>query len=119
MLPSPFNISFTDEAEGDAFVSRVEAQLDSGVIPPELAKSLSARPWTVAEALRSYERQTSIPSSEFKLLGVLQLRLGATPLRKIDYAWTEDRIARSLKLDLNLAPSIIRHHVGALARCLD
>lgn len=39
-------------------------------------------------------------------------------LRKVTYEWASDWVTTMKRVD-NLAPSTIRHHVGALARCLD
>lgn len=48
----------------------------------------------------------------------MNTRLGETPLPKVNYSWAEQWVT-SMKHENVLAPSTIRHHVGALARCFD
>ena len=37
LLPKPVHLTFSDEAEGDAYVARLEQLLDHGVVPAELS----------------------------------------------------------------------------------
>lgn len=39
LLPQPFCLGFVSEAEGDEYVRRLEALLDRGVVPEELAST--------------------------------------------------------------------------------
>lgn len=117
LLPRPIYLSFDSEEEGDDYVGRLEALLDRGVVPEEfLQRQHELR--TVQDALRAYMRDIHIPRSDQSLLGVLMERKGKEPLGKVDYPWCEAWIAE-MKRQYQLAPSTIRHHVGALARCFD
>ncbi|MBU0593327.1 MAG: site-specific integrase [Gammaproteobacteria bacterium] len=117
ILPKPVSFTFSDEAEGDAYAARVEAMLDHGIIPPEFEDN-QAEVKTLADTVREYHKAVSVPYTDGALLGVVLDRYGKTPLTKITYTWTEAWVA-SMKRELNLAPSTIRHYVGATARCLD
>jgi hypothetical protein len=42
LLPQPVYLSFTSEGEGDEYVRRLEAILDRGIVPEELASTKAA-----------------------------------------------------------------------------
>lgn len=117
VLPRPISLTFGDEKEGDAYVARVEAMLDRGIVPPEFEEKGKA-PKTLADVIRAYHRAVHVPDTDGRLLGMVLERYGATKLTAISYAWTEAWIA-GMKRERNLSPSTIRHYVGSTARCLD
>lgn len=117
VLPRPISLTFSSEAEGDAYVARVEAMLDRGIVPPEFEEKGQA-PKTLADAIRAYHKAVHVPATDGALLGVVLERYGAEKLTAISYAWTEAWVA-GMKREHNLAPSTIRHYVGATARALD
>lgn len=108
--------TFEDESDGDLYVQKLEAMLAAGKVPIEFAKKTGAI-ITIADAIDSYLDRNTIPDNDQSLLKVIKSRIGKLRVAKLNYEWAEQYVA-DMKLD-NLAPSTIRHHVGALARCLD
>ena len=118
VLPKPLSLTFDTEDEGDAYVARLEQLLDAGILPEELAVRRSEI-ITIDDAMRAYMKTVSLPASDASLLNsLIGNRWKAELLTKVDYQWAESWI-RSMKRKDNLAPSTIRHYVGALARCFD
>ncbi|VVE28717.1 integrase [Pandoraea pneumonica] len=115
LLPKPIYLRFESEAEGDEYVRRLEALLDAGVVPEEFAPTAAGK-LTLAELNRAYQVALHVPDEDRALLNVIHARLGKTPLLTLDYKWVE-RWVSDMKREQNLAPSTIRHYVGALSRC--
>jgi len=91
--------------------------LDRGIVPEELANTKAA-----AKDLRQvteYRSVQHVSVDDNKLLPVVLARLpiGIT-LPELTFTWATAWVS-SMKRDQNLAPSTIRHHVGALSRALD
>lgn len=117
ILDRPIYLTFATEAEGDAYVARLERLLDSGVVPEEFrARGEGLR--SVSDLMGAYQRAVAVPGEDRRLLRVLDDRIGGERLVTLDYAWAEAWVA-GMKRTRNLAPGTIRHYVGALARCLD
>jgi integrase len=117
LLPRPIHLSFSDEGEGDSYIDRLEALLDRGIVPDEFLRRQHELQ-TVRQAILAYIRAQALPDSEERILGILLERCGTIKLSSIDYAWCENWIGDMKRLQ-HLAPSTIRHYVGALARCFD
>ena len=117
VLPKPVYLRFKDLSEGEAYVARLEQLLAAGVVPPEFSKSPNT-PSTINQALDVYLVQVSVPNSDERILITLSKKIGKTALSQCDYAWIE-RFVKSAKQVDRLAPSTIRHQVGALARMFD
>ncbi|QXQ03956.1 hypothetical protein KX724_07650 [Stenotrophomonas indicatrix] len=117
LLPQPVYLSFTSEAEGDEYVRRLEALLDCGVVPEELANTKAA-----AKDLRSqvteYRSAQHISVDDAQLPVLLsRLPIGIT-LPQLTFTWATEWVT-TMRREQNLAPSTIRHYVGALSRALD
>lgn len=117
LLDKPIYLTFDDEVEGDAYVAKLEALLDRGIVPHELNKN-SDNYTLLAELIKDYMVKVSVPDTDKAILNVLYARIGTTRIASINYAWVEQWIT-SMKVELNLKPGTIRHHVGALGRCFD
>ncbi|CAG4906404.1 site-specific integrase [Paraburkholderia saeva] len=117
ILPKPLSLTFDTEAEGDVYVRRLEQMLDAGILPEDLVERRSDL-ITVDDAIRSYMTKVSLPSSDASLLNALVGRWRSHPLTGVDYQWAEGWVKTMKRKDI-LAPSTIRHYVGALARCFD
>ena len=117
MLPKPIYLSFDDEAEGDAYVAKLETLLDAGVVPQEFIER-QADAFLVGELIRDYLAEVAIGESDIPLLHRLYDRIGTQTLNKINYPWVEGWVTGLKRVD-QLSPITIRHYVGALARCLD
>lgn len=118
LLPKPLYYTFDNEDEGDAFVARLEALLDKGIVPKELFEKSGSDTGTVGSLIRDYVRAMSVPESDQLLLNVSSKRIGDVPLTKMTYEWIEGWI-RTMKIERNLSVDTIKHHVGALGRCFD
>ncbi len=118
LLPKPLYYTFDDEAEGDAFVAKLEALLDKGIVPSDLFSGAGSAYKNISALIKEYIVAVSVPHSDEQLLNVQIERIGGVELTKINYLWVESWIF-SMKVEYNLAPDTIRHHAGALARCFD
>ncbi|PPC92873.1 MAG: integrase [Methylotenera sp.] len=116
LLPKPINLTFKNEIEGDAYVAHLERLLDSGIVPDEF-KSNKEVIGNIANAIDAYSKIVHVPNSDLRVLKVVRERVGNQKLTFVNYAWAEHYV-QGMKT-MNLSPSTIRHHVGALARCLD
>lgn len=117
LLVTPLYLTFDSEREGDAYVARLEALLDKGIVPDEF-KAQAESLVTIADAIRDYLASQAVPASDRKWLAISVRRLGEERLRSVSYEWAEQWVTR-MKREQHLSPTTIRHHVGALARCFD
>lgn len=117
LLEKPIYLVFDDEAEGDAYVAKIESMLDRGIVPDEILKS-GHEYILLGELITAYLVANSLPDSDKSLLNVLYARIGTTRIKSINYPWVENWIHK-MKVELNLKPGTIRHYVGALGRCFD
>ncbi|KLU28138.1 GTP-binding protein LepA [Caballeronia mineralivorans PML1(12)] len=115
ILPKPLSLTFDTEEEGDAYVKRLEQMLDAGILPEDLVARRSDLV-SIDDAIRSYMTEVSLPSSDASLLNALIDRWNGQVLTGVDYQWAG---VKSMKRKDVMAPSTIRHYVGALARCFD
>lgn len=114
LLPRPLSLTFNNEAEGDDYVARVEKLLAVGIVPAEF-QTRATDPVTLDQAIDQYTRKNSVPDMYERLLITIGKRTGATRVSMIDYAWAEKYI-KDAKQVRRLAPSTIRHHVGAMSQ---
>lgn len=120
LLARPICFSFETEAEGLNYCGNLERLLDSGIIPPEFADykgvAKDGEIVTIGEAVRAYMKAVSVPDSDKGLLNSILTKKSETRLSEVDYNWIEGWIA-GMKHNEALAPTTIRHYVGALGRC--
>ena len=120
LLPKTLTFTFSDEAEGDAYVEKLEQLLDRGLVPPELADH-QMNFQTIADVVGNYIKAVFVPDTDQKQLASMlndKFSIGLVRMPAINYAWAEGWVA-SMKHERMLAPNTIRHYVGALARCFD
>lgn len=117
VLPKPLSLTFQTEEEGDQYVARLEQLLDAGILPEDLV-SQKDQIVTIEDAMRAYMRKVSLPASDLDLLNTMIGRWKGKPLAKVNFQWADAWVMSMKRVD-NLAPSTIRHRVGALARCFD
>ncbi|MDR2836978.1 MAG: site-specific integrase [Azonexus sp.] len=117
VLPKPVFLTFDTKEEGDQYVARLEALIRQGIVPPELVEK-NREFLTVGEVIAEYRRLVSIKEDDKTLLDIQLARIGIVQLKSVTYQWCESWIGE-MKMVRNMAPSTIRHHVGALARCFD
>lgn len=119
LLPAPLYLSFDDEAAGDDYVARLEKLLDQGIVPDEFKKERRSQTTTLRAQVREYEAAQHVSNDDSECLRIATGRLPITlELKDLTFAWAAHWVSE-LKRVQNLAPGTIRHHVGALARCLD
>jgi len=117
VLQRPLYLTFSTEAEGDQYVKRLEALLDAGIVPEEFRRR-QGELTTIEDAARAYLAVQHVPVSDTRCLAIVVERVRGTRLSAINYEWVESWVV-AMKRERNLSPSTIRHHVGALARCID
>jgi integrase len=103
--------------KSDPYVARLEALIRQGIVPPELIKD-NKEFVVIGDIIRTYVKTVAIKEDDKELLGVLLTRIGIVTLTDVNYQWAEKWISE-MKQVRNMAPSTIRHHVGAIARCFD
>ena len=86
LLPKPVYLTFSEEAEGDAYVARLEKLLDQGVVPAEFQVSASTIT-TSREMVIEYTVAVDISGDDPHLLTLLVEREGHTFLSTLDYTW--------------------------------
>jgi integrase len=118
LLPKPIYLTFDDEAEGDEYVRRVEALLDRGVVPDDFNEKREVQR-SLREHISRYLGAQHVAKDDSNLLSIVAQRLPRDlQLSALTFSWATGWVS-SLKREQNLAPSTLRKHVGALARCLD
>ena len=118
LLPRPIYLTFDDEAEGDEYVRRVEALLDRGVVPDDFNEKREVQR-TLRENISRYLGAQHVAKDDGNLLSIVAQRLPRDlQLSALTFTWATSWVT-TLKREQNLAPSTLRKHVGALARCLD
>lgn len=121
LLPKPLYLTFSDEGAGDEYCRRLEGMLDRGIVPDEIRQQTGGI-LTISDAIRQYQIACSISRDDTRLLNVQWDRIGDERISQVDYGWAEKFVAEMKHGDFSgrpLNPSTIRHHVGALRRCLD
>lgn len=116
LLPKPVYLTFNTETEGDAYCAKLEAMLDKGLVPAELAESDNAA-LSLADMVRDYLLAVEVPETDKLEVERVAAHKGTVKLGALDYDWVEAWVDE-LK-EQGLAPSTIRHKVGSLARALD
>lgn len=119
LLPKPIYLTFADEAEGDAYVARLEALLAQGILPAEFRKEPDQKHPRLRGRVIEYRETQPISAADQAVLQILLNTLPPTwELRGLTFDWALGWVT-DMKRVQNLAPSTIRARVGALARCLD
>ena len=116
LLEKPLYLTFDDEAEGDAYIERLERLLDRGIVPTE--HQPEHRVLTIEHLVRVYARDAHPSAKDVAALNTVVRDKGGTPLVSINAAWVDDWISSMKRLE-KLAPATIRAKVGAMARCTD
>jgi integrase len=93
------------------------ASLDEGIIPRAWADAPEFIFTNIAGAIREYRKATGPAESTDLLLSTIAKELGETSMKKLTTAWADEWI-KTQKLSEHRTPNTIRHHVGALSRCL-
>ncbi|MBA5687209.1 site-specific integrase [Rugamonas apoptosis] len=120
LLPKTLWATFDSLEQADAYARQLEGLLAQGIVPAALLERTtpSREVWTISRCIAEYQRYNVVPVSEIKLLDTVRSSLATLSTGYLNYDWAEGWI-RSMKRELNLAPSTIRHRHGALARCFD
>ncbi|MCF6354721.1 MAG: site-specific integrase [Candidatus Polarisedimenticolaceae bacterium] len=117
LLERPYYLTFDSEKEGDAYVGKLEALLDHGIVPEELSiKKPNAK--LVKDLIKNYLATISIKDNDHKLLVLISALMGEKRLTELNYDWAEKWV-QDMKRIRGLKPGTIRHYVGAMARCMD
>lgn len=126
LLPGRVFLTFENMAKAEAYCREVEAMLDAGIVPPGLLdiarkEEASRDPMakTLADVFRQYELEYSVKADDVAWLNVIAEEVGDTRLDAVTVKWANDLIRGYKIRPRPLAPSTIRHRIGAMARCLD
>lgn len=111
------SVTFKTEREGDDASVNAEALLAQGIIPVFLMKK-QIRIETFPSAVAAYKEDCGLKNSEKLLIDLAATEHFKLRLCEMNHLWIKMWV-KELKLVKKLAPSTIRHKVGAIARCLD
>ena len=120
LLDKPLYLSFADEAEGDAYCEQLKRLLAQGIVPEAVRERTRApdATITIAALIREYLSAVAVSDADSPILDRQVLSLGGMDVRQCNHDWADSWVTSMKRAD-RLAPSTIRHHVGALARALD
>lgn len=120
LLPLGFYYdTFSSREEAQEYGDRFEALLKQKIVPAALLeKKPAVTSWMLSRCIAEYAGEGYIASSEIKVLDTIRPSLATESTAGLNYAWCHQWVLR-MKREENLAPSTIRHRVGALRRCLD
>lgn len=118
LLAKPFYATFDSADEARTFAEKAEGHLARGNVPEVLQHEPRRAFADIAGAIAAYHKANAVPTSTANVLETVSADTGRTLVDKLDYRWAESWV-RSQKVAHHCAPGTIRHHVGALARCLD
>lgn len=116
LLEKPLGKVFPTLEEGLAWASVIEANLDRGLVSPDIvAEQLSKQVLTVRDLLRQYEIKGGASLRDLDVLMTLTNRIGHTPLGDLNVGWVDSWITL-MKRQEQLSPATIRGRVGVMAR---
>ncbi|MDQ1835605.1 site-specific integrase, partial [Massilia scottii] len=120
LLPKTFWATFDTFDEAQRYGQQLDGLLAQGIVPTSLLEPRKgpSTSWSLKRCITEYVRANTLPVSETKLLGTVESQMLGVTSACLNFDWADGWI-RSMKRQLNLAPSTIRHRHGALARCLD
>jgi len=118
ILPKAHYATADTEEDAVAYAKRIEGQLDQGILPVELQDIPPPSAETVLDWARMYLQQAPISEMDTGLLNAMFPTMLNWPLSKITIQWAQSWVSDMKQRD-KLAPSSIRHKVGAVARLLD
>lgn len=117
LVPSARSFTFKDHDQAVEWKKRVHLLLDDGIVPAEL-KDRARTSTKLRDHVDRYLETQHVSESDRACIRIVRDRLPIElELREITGAWAAEWIT-SLKRERNLSPGTIRHHVGALSRCL-
>jgi integrase len=123
-----YSCSKAEEAIYDAWIAKLEATLDLGVIPPEIKERFDGKHHepggtdTFAWLLRSYRKAAgdqNIKDDDLSRLDKVAEEYGGTKLTVMNTSEWSTNFISQLKRQKNLSEATVLHYVGALRRCLD
>jgi integrase len=118
ILPKAHYATADSEDDAIAYALRIERQLDQGILPVELQETKPPSAVTVCDWARLYLQRVAISEADSGLLNALFPLMKTWPVSSINHQWAQEWIASMKRVD-KLAPTSIRHKVGAVARLLD
>ncbi len=127
-LPAPVYLTFRNIDEARAYCREAEAMIDAGHIPDELKVYATPKgsrrhkpevmTTRIQDAIDGYLSGYHVTEGDKQWLGVIREEVGTVELGAVTVQWALEQV-RSYKLTRKLAPTTIRHRIGALRRCLD
>lgn len=123
-----YSCSKAEEAIYDAWIAKLEATLDLGVIPPEIKEKFDGKHHepggtdTFGWLLRSYRKAAedqNIKDDDLDRLDKVAEEYGGTKLTVMNTSEWSTNFISQLKRQKNLSEATVVHYIGALRRCLD
>ena len=118
LLPKPHYASAETREEAEKYAATLEKLLDQGIVPIELLVTDEPVVHTVDVWAREYLQIVAVSDSDRILLNALLVLMSNWKTSAINIDWAQQWVT-SMKRVNKLAPSSIRHKVGAVARLLD
>ncbi len=112
ILPKPIYLTFDTESEGRTYCARPERLLDQGIVPDEFLKR-DELPDKITGVITEYRDAVSISAADQEILKLAEGRIGDISMIKANCNWAQSWVSEMKRVQ-NLAPSTIRHHVGAM-----
>ena len=119
LLPKPYFSTFPTREEAQDSGRQLEALLDRGTVPAEMAETEKRgdNP-LLSKLITDYLAQANVAPSDRPVLALVGATEGNIRLQTVSAAWADLWVYR-LKVEQNLAPSSIRKRVESLARVID
>lgn len=124
-LGGPIYLTFKSMEVAERYCAEAEALIDSGQSPDSLlarvqpgrAKREDTMMQSIGEAISEYLSEYHVSDCDGQWLSVLREELSDVSIGAVTVQWALG-VVKEYKAR-NLAPSTIRHRIGALRRCLD
>ncbi|UBQ43560.1 hypothetical protein [Comamonas thiooxydans] len=87
VLDKPLYLTFSTEAEGDAYAAKLEALLARGIVP--LEHQQTEQVLTIADLVGDYEREAHPSPKDVASLKTILPVLGTVRLTEINAAWVD------------------------------
>lgn len=118
LFPRQHTRTFDSEDQAKRYAKKVEALLDQGIVPTDLAEAASPTRINLQILANQYLGVRQVSELDKEKLRALSDTLAIWEIKNIDHEWAQQWIT-AMKREQHLAPGSIKKYVGAVARLLD